>query len=466
MATVEQYDVVIIGAGPGGYVAAVHAAQLDLKVACVEKEARLGGVCLNVGCIPSKALLDSSEYYHMAKNSFAGHGIKTGKVSLDLATMMARKEKVVDDLTKSVRRLLEGHQIDIIEGTARLAGPDRVEIAGSSDNSTRTLQAKSIILATGSESVAVPGIDFDGQTIVSSTEALRFKSVPKQLGIVGGGYIGLELGSVWLRLGAEVSVIEMLPKIATSLDGQVGRKLQQVLKRQGMKFHLNSRVTEAKKANRKIQVGIDSKGKTESLSFDRLLVSVGRRPLTRGLGLEEAGVVTEADSGCVRVDASYRTSVPSIYAIGDLIAGPMLAHKASAEGIAAVECIAGLPGEVNYDAIPSVIYTWPEVASVGLTEEQVKEREIPYKTGTYPFAGVGRARCLGEINGFVKLIAHSKSDRVLGVHIIGPRASEMIAECGLAVQFDARAEDIARTVHGHPTFAEGLQEAAMMASKG
>ena len=466
MATVEQYDVVIIGAGPGGYVAAVHAAQLDLRVACVEKEARLGGVCLNVGCIPSKALLDSSEYYHMAKNSFAGHGIKTGKVSLDLATMMARKEKVVDDLTKSVRRLLEGHQIDIIEGTARLAGPDRVEIAGSSDNSTRTLQAKSIILATGSESVAVPGIDFDGQTIVSSTEALRFKSVPKQLGIVGGGYIGLELGSVWLRLGAEVSVIEMLPKIATSLDGQVGRKLQQVLKRQGMKFHLNSRVTEAKKANRKIQVGIDSKGKTESLSFDRLLVSVGRRPLTRGLGLEEAGVVTEADSGCVRVDASYRTSVPSIYAIGDLIAGPMLAHKASAEGIAAVECIAGLPGEVNYDAIPSVIYTWPEVASVGLTEEQVKEREIPYKTGTYPFAGVGRARCLGEINGFVKLIAHSKSDRVLGVHIIGPRASEMIAECGLAVQFDARAEDIARTVHGHPTFAEGLQEAAMMASKG
>ena len=466
MASVEQFDVIIIGSGPGGYVAAVHAAQLDLKVACIEKESRLGGVCLNVGCIPSKALLDSSEYYHLTKSSFAEHGIKTGKVSLDLAAMMARKEKVVDDLTKNVRRLLEGNNIEIIEGTGKLAGPDRVDIFSSEGELKQTLQAKSIILATGSESVQVPGIDFDGKTIVSSTEALRFKSVPKQLGIVGGGYIGLELGSVWLRLGAEVTIIEMLPKIANGLDGQVSRKLQQVLKRLGMKFHLNSKVTEAKKTNRKIEVAIDSKGKSQSLNFDRLLISVGRRPLTKGLGLEEAGVTIDPDSGCIKVDAAYRTSVASIYAIGDLIAGPMLAHKASAEGIAAVECIAGLPGEVNYDAIPSVIYTWPEVACVGLTEEQVKERDIPYRTGTYPFAGVGRARCLGEINGFVKLIAHSESDRILGVHIIGPRASEMIAECGLAIQLDARADDIARTVHGHPTFAEGLQEAAMMARKG
>ena len=465
MASIESYDVAIIGAGPGGYVAAVHAAQLDLKVACIEKEDRLGGVCLNVGCIPSKALLDSSEYYHLAKDSFAEHGIKTGKISLDLAAMMKRKDKVVEDLTKNVRRLLEGNNIDIIEGSGRLAGPDRVDIFNGDGELKQTLQAKSIILATGSQSVQVPGIDFDGKTIVGSTAALRFKSVPKQLGIVGGGYIGLELGSVWLRLGAEVTVIEMLPKIATGLDGQVGRKLQQVLKRQGMKFHLNSKVTEASKSNRKIDVAIQSKGKSQSLNFDRLLISVGRRPLTAGLGLAEAGVATDPDSGCVTVDAAYRTSVPSIYAIGDLIAGPMLAHKASAEGIAAVECIAGLPGEVNYDAIPSVIYTWPEVASVGLTEEQVKEREIPYRTGTYPFAGVGRARCLGEINGFVKLIAHGDSDRILGVHIIGPRASEMIAECGLAVQLDATADDIARTVHGHPTFSEGLQEAAMMASK-
>ena len=468
MATTERYDVIIIGSGPGGYVAAVRAAQLGLKVACIEKETRLGGVCLNVGCIPSKALLDSSEYYHLAKTSFAEHGIKTGKISLDLAAMMARKEKVVDDLTKNVRRLLEGHKVDIIAGTASLAGPDRVEIsaatAESGQKDTSTIEAKSIILATGSEAVPVPGIDFDGQAVVSSTEALQFKSVPKQLGIVGGGYIGLELGSVWLRLGAKVDVIEMLPNIATGLDGQIGRKLQRVLKRQGIQFHLNSKVTEAKKTNKKVQVTIESKGKNETLSFDRLLVSVGRRPLTSGLNLEMVGVATDPVSGCIQVDAALRTSVPSIYAIGDLIAGPMLAHMASAEGVAAVECIAGLPGEVNYDAFPSVIYTWPEVASVGLTEEQVKERGIPYSSGSYPFAGIGRARCLGETEGLVKVIAHAKSDRVLGVHIIGPRAADMIAECVLAMQFDAKAEDIARSIHGHPTFAEALQEAAAMAS--
>jgi dihydrolipoamide dehydrogenase len=466
MAPDDKYDLIIIGTGPGGYMAAVRAAQLDLRVACVEKAPRLGGVCLNVGCIPSKALLDSSEYYHLAKNSFADHGIKTGKVSLDLATMMARKDEVVADLTKNVRQLLERNNIDIIEGKARLAGADRIEVSVDGKKAKQTYQSKSIILATGSEPVAASGIAFDGKAIVSSTEALEFKSVPKHLGIVGGGYIGLELGSVWLRLGAEVTVIEMLPKIATGLDGQVGRKLQQVLKRQGMKFRLNSKVTEAKKANKKIKVTIDSKGETESITFDRLLVSVGRRPLTQGLDLEEAGVEVDPDSGRILVDASYRTSVPSIFAIGDLIAGPMLAHKASAEGIAAVECIAGKPGEVNYDAVPSVIYTWPEVASVGLTEEQAKERDVPYKTGTYPFAGVGRARCLGETDGFVKLIAHGKSDRVLGIHMVGPRASEIIAEGVLAVQFDAKADDLARTVHAHPTFSEALMEAAMMARKG
>ena len=464
MASTERYDVIIIGSGPGGYVAAVRAAQLDLKVACVEKESRLGGVCLNVGCIPSKALLDSSEYYHLARERFSEHGIKAGKVGLDLTAMMARKEKVVEDLTGNVRRLLEGHNIEIVEGTARLAGADRVEVAaggkGSGKKNARILEAKAIVLATGSEAAALPGIDFDGKRIVSSTEALRFESVPKKLGIVGGGYIGLELGSVWLRLGANVTVIEMLPDIATGMDGQIGRKLQRVLKRQGMEFHLKTRVTDAKKADKKVQVTVEGNDNSDSFTFDRLLVSVGRRPLTRGLGLEDAGVATDPDSGRIQVDASYRTSVSSIYAIGDLVAGPMLAHKASAEGIAAVECIAGLPGEVNYDAIPSIIYTWPEVASVGLTEQQVKEREIPYCTGTYPFTGVGRARCLGETEGLVKIIAHGKSNRVLGVHIIGPRAADMIAECVLAVQLDARAEDIARTVHGHPTFAEALQEAA------
>jgi dihydrolipoamide dehydrogenase len=469
MAKDQNYDVVIIGSGPGGYVAAVRAAQLGMKVACVEKEPRLGGVCLNWGCIPSKALLDSSEYYHLAKEKFAVHGIKTGRVSLDLPAMMARKEKVVEELTANVRKLLEGHNIEIIHGTARLAGPDRVEIAPSDSNSKKgkdiNLQAKAIILATGGEPVSPSGLAFDGQHLISSREALTLDSVPKHLGIVGGGYIGLELGSVWLRLGAKVTVIEMLPKIATGLDGQVGRKLQRILKRQGIKFMMQTKVSAAKISGNSVRVDLETKKGTESLSCDCLLVSVGRRPRTGGLGIEAVGIETDPDTGHLLVDGSYRTNVASIYAIGDLIAGPMLAHKASAEGIAAVECIAGKPGEVNYDAIPAVIYTWPEVASVGLTEEQVKARNIDYCTGTYPFSGAGRARCMGETEGFVKVIAHKKTDRLLGVHIIGPRAADMIAECVLAVEFGASSEDIARTIHGHPTFAEALQEAAMAVQK-
>jgi len=464
----ETYDVVIIGSGPGGYVAAVRAAQLGMKVVCVEKEPRLGGVCLNVGCIPSKALLDSSEYFLMAKEQFAAHGIKTGRVSLDLTTMMARKEQVVQDLTENVRRLLQGNKIEIIHGTARLTGADRVEVNLSSDGSKQMLASKAIILATGGESVSLPGLAFDNTHIVSSTEALKFETVPKHLGIVGGGYIGLELGSVWLRLGAKVTIIEMLPKIAPTLDGQVGRKLQRVLKRQGIMFHMQTKVTGAKRVGKNIRVTMepaDKKGKKGTLSCDKLLVSVGRRPMTHGLGLEQIGVKTDASSGQIVVDASYRSSVPGIYAIGDLIPGPMLAHKASAEGIAAVECIAGKPGEVNYDALPAVIYTWPEVASVGLTEEQIKARDIPYCVGTYPFTGAGRARCMGETEGFVKVIAHAKTDRILGIHIIGPRAADMIAECGLAVEMGASSEDIARTIHGHPTFAEALQEAAMAVQK-
>ena len=469
MAQIENYDIIIIGSGPGGYVAAVRAAQLDLKVACIEREPRLGGICLNFGCIPSKALLDSSEYYHLAKEQFAAHGIKTGRVSLDLAVMMARKEKVVQELTDNVRRLLDGHKIDIISGSAKLTGSDRVEVEdysnGKKKGNLRTLQAGAIILATGSEPIALPDLAFDGRHIVGSRQALNFKSVPNHLGIVGGGYIGLELGSVWLRLGAKVTVIEMLANIATTLDGQVGRKLQRVLKRQGMTFKMQTRVTGAKISNKSVKVNLETKKGNETLTCDPLLISVGRRPLTRGLGVEDLGIQTSPDSGHLLVDTSYRTNIPSIYAIGDLIPGPMLAHKASAEGIAAVECIAGKPGEVNYDALPAVIYTWPEVASVGLTEERVKEREIPYCTGTYPFAGAGRARCMGETEGFVKVIAHQKTDRVLGVHIIGPRAADMIAECVLAIELGASSEDIARTIHGHPTFAEALQEAAMAVQK-
>ncbi len=469
MAQKENFDVIIIGSGPGGYVAAVRAAQLGLKTACVEKEDRLGGVCLNVGCIPSKALLDSSEYYHLAKDRLAEHGIKTGKTSLDLAVMMARKEKVVEELTGNVRKLLEGNDITIVHGTARLAGENRVEIqqpgVSSRKKNVQTLGAKSIILATGSAPVQVRGLEFDGKHIVSSTEALAFNTVPKRLGVVGGGYIGLELGSVWGRLGAKVTVIEMLPHIAVTLDGQVGRTLERILKKQGLDIRLNTRVSGAKVQKNAVRVALESKDKKETLSCDRLLVAVGRRPLTQNLDLEDAGIQTDSDTGHILVDERFRTNVPSIYAIGDLIPGPMLAHKASAEGIAAVECIAGLPGEVNYDAIPAVIYTWPEVACVGMTEEQVKKRNIPFCVGTYPFSGAGRARCMGEKDGFVKLIAHAKTDRILGVHIIGPRASDMIAECILAIEFGASSEDIARTVHGHPTFSEALHEAAMAVRK-
>jgi dihydrolipoamide dehydrogenase len=469
MAQKENFDLIIIGSGPGGYVAAVRAAQLGLKTACIEKEDRLGGVCLNVGCIPSKALLDSSEYFHLAKDRLAEHGIKTGKTSLDLAAMMARKEKVVEELTGNVRKLLEGNDITIVQGTARLAGKDRVEIqqsgASSRKKNMQTLGAKSIILATGSAPVQVRGLEFDGKHIVTSTEALAFNSVPKHLGIVGGGYIGLELGSVWVRLGAKVTVIEMLPHIAITLDGQVGRALERILKKQGLDILLNTRVSGAKVQKNAVRVILENKDKKEAFSCDGLLVAVGRRPLTQNLGLEDAGIHIDSKTGHILVDESFRTNVPSIYAIGDLIPGPMLAHKASAEGIAAVECIAGLPGEVNYDAIPAVIYTWPEVAGVGMTEEQVKQKNIPFCVGTYPFSGAGRARCMGEKEGFVKLIAHAKTDRILGVHIIGPRASDMIAECVLAMEFGASSEDIARTVHGHPTFSEALHEAAMAVRK-
>jgi len=462
MAAASAYDLVVIGGGPGGYTAAVRAAQLGLKTACVEKWPRLGGVCLNVGCIPSKALLDSSEYFHLARTQFAGHGIRTGEVGIDIAKMMSRKDQVVKDLTDNVRKLLEAHKVEIIQGTARLAGRERVEVSGEP---SRTLDAKNIILATGSEPASLPGIAFDGKLIVSSTEALQFDAVPQNLGIIGGGYIGIELGSVWLRLGAQVTVIEMLPDIVAAMDGQVSRRLLRVLKKQGFNFRLETRVTSATVDAGKVKVAVETEGRSETLEFDRLLVCVGRRPVTQGLGLESAGIAPDPKTGFIHVDASLRTGVPGIYAIGDLVPGPMLAHKASAEGLAAAQIIAGKFGEVNYDAIPAIVYTAPEVASVGLTEEQVKERGIPYVTGVYPFTGNGRAKCFGDTEGLVKLIAHQKTDRLLGAHIIGPRAAEMIAEAVLAVEFGASLEDLAGTVHGHPTFAEALMEAAMAVKK-
>ncbi len=461
----ENFDLVVIGAGPGGYVAAVRAAQLGMKVACIEKDSRPGGTCLNVGCIPSKALLDSTELYNLAGQHFAEHGLKTGKIKVDLAAMMLRKDKVVAALSEHVRKLLEGQGVHVVRGTAMLRGADAVEVRSDSgedvDESPALLKAKFILLATGSGPVEVPGLPFDGSRIVSSTEALAFKSIPRTLGIVGGGYIGLELGSVWNRLGCRVTVIEMMSKIAATLDGQVGRSLQRILSRQGFEFHLSTRVTGAEVNAEGVRVRMKSDDGEKTADFERLLVAVGRKPLTHGLGLEEVGVRVDSRTGQVLTDAAFRTSVPSISAVGDLVAGPMLAHKASAEGVAAVECMVGLAGEVNYDAIPAIVYTSPEVASVGITEEQAKERSIPHRIGAFPFSGVGRAVCMGETEGFVKIIAHEKSDRILGVHILGPRASELIAECTLAMELHAASADLARTIHAHPTFSESVHEAAL-----
>jgi dihydrolipoamide dehydrogenase len=463
MATEEKLDLIVIGSGPGGYLAAAKAAQLGMTVACIEKEDRLGGVCLNAGCIPSKALLDSSEHFHAANTKFADHGIKTGEVTLDLAAMMNRKETVVAGLTANVRSLLEGNRIRIVKGIARLEGEGRVSVTDGKKK--ETLTAAAILLATGSIPVALPGLPFDGKRILSSTEVLNLNAVPKHLIVVGGGYIGLELGSVWLRLGAGVTVLEMLPQIAGSLDSLTARTLKRILTQQGMEFRMETKVTGAKATAKKVTVTIEANGNTETLSGDRVLVAVGRRPNTEGLGLETAGVKTDSGTGHISVDKTCRTSAEGIYAIGDLIPGPALAHKASAEGVAVAEHLAGLPGLVNYDAIPSVVYTFPEVASVGITEDQAKQQGIGYCVGTFPFSGTGRARCMGETDGLVKILSDARTDRILGVHILGPRAAEMIGECVLAMEFGASAEDIARTVHGHPTFAEALQEAAAVATK-
>jgi dihydrolipoamide dehydrogenase len=468
MADRERFDLCVIGAGPGGYVAGVRAAQLGMKVVCIEKESRLGGVCLNLGCIPSKALLDSSEHYHTAKNRLTEHGMLIDEIKLDLAAMMTRKDQVVRELSDNVRKLLEGNKVEVIRGSACIVDKNRVEVSqgdGSPGKDPGPIETRSILLATGSEPVPLPGVPFDSQNIVSSTEALQFDLVPEHLAIVGGGYIGLELGSVWRRLGAKVTVIEMLSSIASNLDGQIRRALERSLTKQGFVFRLGTRVLAARGVGSKIELVVESDAREEAIACDRVLVAVGRRPLTRGLGLEEVGVKLDPQSGQVLVDENYRTSVPSIFAIGDLIAGPMLAHKASAEGLAAVECMAGLPGEVNYDAIPAVIYTSPEAASVGLTEEQVRVRGIECCVGTYPFAGSGRARCKGETEGLVKMIAHGRTDRILGVHIFGPRASDLIGQGVLAMEFNMTSKDFARAVHGHPTFSEALHEAALAVRK-
>ena len=460
----DRYDLAVIGAGPGGYVAAIRAAQLGMKVVTIDKRQALGGTCLNIGCIPSKALLDSSELYALAGSRFSRHGIQVGNLGLDLKEMMKRKDQVVKAMTDGVAYLFKKNRITPVHGAARLSGPGKVAVKRG-DGGADLLEAKAILLATGSEAASLPSLPFDGTAVVSSTEALGFDKVPTHLIVVGGGYIGLELGSVWARLGAKVTVVEFLPRIVAQADAEIGSLLHKSLTKQGLKIHVDTKVTGASVQGGQVIVNAQSKGENLLFQGDKVLVAVGRRPFTSGLGLQEAGVALEERTGRVVVNERFETNVPGVYAIGDLIAGPMLAHKAQEEGVAVAELLAGQKPHVNYGTIPSVIYTWPELASVGETEEQVKESGREYRVGKFPFLANGRARSLDETEGIVKIIADAKTDRLLGAHIFGPRASELIAEMVLAMEFAGSAEDIARTCHAHPTLSEVVHEAALAVDK-
>jgi dihydrolipoamide dehydrogenase len=464
----EIYDLIIIGAGPGGYVAAIRASQLGMRVAVVEKRATLGGVCLNEGCIPSKALLDSSELFALARDKFTGHGIVIEPPRLDLARMMARKDDVVKKLTDGVAFLFKKNRITLFSGTARLAenvGENHnVEVTSSGDGESRLLAARKLLLATGSEAVELPFLPFDGETVVSARDALSFASVPEHLLVVGAGYIGLELGSVWRRLGSRVTVVETLPKMLPNTDGQVSDALMRAMKKQGIKFMMETRVTGVSVADVRAVVRVSAMEETEEISCDKVLVAVGRKPLIAGLGLEEAGVRLDPQ-GLVLVNENYETSVPGVHAIGDLIPGPMLAHRAMEEGAVFVERLSGQASQVEYDCLPGICYTWPEAASVGKSEEELKAENIPYAAGRFNFMGNGRARCMDETEGFVKILAHSETGRVLGVHIIGPRASDMIAEGVTVMTYGGSAEDMAMTFHAHPTLSEAIKEAALDVGK-
>ena len=454
----ETYDLIVIGAGPGGYVCAIRAAQLGMKVACVESRATLGGTCLNVGCIPSKALLQSSEEYHKATHALADHGIKVGAVELDLARMQARKGEVVGANVKGVEFLFRKNKIAWLKGTGRILGPGKVDVAGTE------YATKHIVIATGSESTPLRGIEVDETRIVTSTGGLELNAVPGHLVVIGAGVIGLELGSVWRRLGAEVTVIEFLDRIVPSMDAEVATAFQRILTRQGLKFRLGSKVTQAVREKDGVTLSAEPAqgGAAQTLRADIVLLAIGRRPYTAGLGLAEAGVATDAQ-GRVTTDGHFATSVPGIWAIGDVIAGPMLAHKAEDEGVAVAERLAGQAGHVNYEAIPSVVYTAPEVAAVGRTEDELKAAGIAYNVGKFPFLANGRARAMGETDGFVKLLADKASDRLLGAHILGPDAGTLIAELAMAMEFGASAEDVARTCHAHPSLSEAVKEAALAA---
>jgi dihydrolipoamide dehydrogenase len=454
--TETAFDVIVIGAGPGGYVCAIRAAQLGMKVACVERRATLGGTCLNVGCIPSKALLQSSEKFEEARHGLADHGVVVqGDVGLDLARMLARKGEVVAANVSGIEFLFRKNKVAWLKGMGRIAAPGVVEVDGVAHT------ARHIVIATGSDSAELPGVAVDEKRVVTSTGGLELDRVPGHLLVIGGGYIGLELGSVWRRLGAKVTVVEFLDRIVPTMDGEVAKHFQRILARQGMAFRLGTRVTGARQTNEGVVVAVEpaNGGAAEEITADVVLVAIGRKPCTAGLNLEGVGVALD-ERGRVRTEG-FATSVPGIWAIGDVIAGPMLAHKAEEEGVALAETLAGQHPHINYDAIPGVVYTWPEVASVGATEEQLKERGIAYRAGKFPFSANGRARAMGETDGFVKILADAATDRILGAHIIGPDAGTLIAELALAIEFSASAEDVARTSHAHPSLNEAVKEAAL-----
>jgi dihydrolipoamide dehydrogenase len=464
------YDLIVIGTGPGGYVCAIRAAQLGLKTAAVEKMATFGGTCLNIGCIPSKALLHASELFDESGHTFAKMGIGVGKPKLDLKAMMAFKNQGVDGNVKGVEFLLKKNKIDAFRGSARIAAAGKVEIKsddGKGNIKTQTLETKSIVIATGSDVAKLKGIEIDEKRIVSSTGALSLDKVPERLLVIGAGVIGLELGSVWRRLGSEVVVVEFLDGVLPGIDGEVRKQAQRILEKQGISFKLSSKVTAVDTSGKRLKTKIEpakGDGKAEIVEADIVLVSTGRVAYTEGLGLKEAGVKTD-ERGRVVVDHYYASSVPGIWAVGDVIAGPMLAHKAEDEGVAVAEMLVGQAGHVNYNAIPNVIYTSPEIASVGKTEEELKAAGIAYNVGKFPFTANGRAKVNMTTEGFVKILADANTDRVLGVHIVGADAGNMIAESVLAMEFGASAEDIARTCHAHPTLPEAVKEAAMAVGK-
>ncbi|MEM6413046.1 MAG: dihydrolipoyl dehydrogenase [Pseudomonadota bacterium] len=458
----EKYDVIVIGAGPGGYNAAIRAGQLGLKAAIIEKRdtGKLGGTCLNVGCIPSKALLHASELYEVAVKDFANFGIKTNGVSLDLPKMLAQKDDAVEGLTKGVEYLMKKNKAEVYLGAGEIVEPGKVRVTAG-DGTTTDLETSHIIIATGSEVTPLPGVDIDEKQVVSSTGALALPSVPKHMVLVGGGVIGLELGSVWRRLGAEVTVVEFLDRILPTMDGEVSKNFQRILKKQGMNFKLKSKVTGVQKLKTKTKVSIEPAdgGEQEVLDADVVLVAIGRRPYTERLGLERIGVATD-NRGFILTD-HFRTNVPGVWAIGDCIHGPMLAHKAEDDAVACIELIAGKPGHVNYDTVPNVVYSYPEVASVGKTEEELKAAGVSYKSGKFPFAANSRAKTNHETDGFAKILADAETDKILGAHIIGPGAGELIAEVVSVMEFGGASEDIARTCHAHPTRSEAVRQAAM-----